>query len=212
MPSERELMAALQVGRPAVREALQRLERMGMISISHGERARVAVLTPDVLLEQIGNSVRHLLGTSPQSVAHLKEARLMFESAMVRLAVAKASDDDLQMLRRAFSRMRNAKHADPEFVAADLAFHETIASISGNPLFGALSKALLVWLSSVSFEDVSVSGGENLAVAEHEQILKCIEARDEAGAVKAMANHLERTNQFYSAVAHPNITKGVSSP
>lgn len=202
MPSERELMAALQVGRPAVREALQRLERMGVISISHGERARVVALTPDALLEQVGHSVRHLLGTSPQTRHDLKEARLLFESAMVRLAVANASDQDIQELRTAFERMRDAHHADPEFVAADMAFHETIASISGNSLFGAISKALLVWLSFVSYKDVRLSGAEDLAVSEHKQILACIEARDEAGAVKAMTDHLTRTNQLYSVLEH----------
>lgn len=42
LPSERELMQRFQVGRPAIREAMQNLDRMGIIVISHGERARVA--------------------------------------------------------------------------------------------------------------------------------------------------------------------------
>ena len=41
MPSERELMERFLVGRPAVREALQSLERLGLIMIRHGERAKV---------------------------------------------------------------------------------------------------------------------------------------------------------------------------
>jgi DNA-binding FadR family transcriptional regulator len=195
-PSERELTDALQVGRPVVREALQRLEQMGMLSISQGERARVSSLTPEALFEQIGGSVRHLLGTSPDTLQQLKHARLAFECAMVRMAVANASEHDLQKLREALDRMRGTPGSDPEFVSADLAFHETIASISGIPLYGAISRAMLVWLRSVSYEDVRLIGAEALSVSEHEEILKCIEARDEAGAVKAITDHLTRARKL----------------
>src|SRR5947208_749560 len=40
LPSERELMEIYGVGRPAIREALQTLERSGIVEIVHGERAR----------------------------------------------------------------------------------------------------------------------------------------------------------------------------
>ena len=38
LPSERELMEFYGVGRPAVREALQALERSGIVEITHGEQ------------------------------------------------------------------------------------------------------------------------------------------------------------------------------
>lgn len=53
LPSERELMQTLGVGRPAVREALQTLERMGLVSIVHGEGARVLALSADNVIAQI---------------------------------------------------------------------------------------------------------------------------------------------------------------
>ena len=45
LPSERELMDEFGVGRPAVREALSGLARMGLIEVSPGMRARVCRLT-----------------------------------------------------------------------------------------------------------------------------------------------------------------------
>ena len=42
LPSERELMAAFQVGRASIREALFALRKQGVIEIRNGERARVA--------------------------------------------------------------------------------------------------------------------------------------------------------------------------
>ena len=41
LPSERELMAQMGVGRPAVREAMIKLEQRGLIAIAHGRRARL---------------------------------------------------------------------------------------------------------------------------------------------------------------------------
>ncbi|HVX83170.1 MAG TPA: GntR family transcriptional regulator, partial [Devosiaceae bacterium] len=41
LPSERQLMEEFKVGRPAIREALQDLQRMGLVVITHGEGARL---------------------------------------------------------------------------------------------------------------------------------------------------------------------------
>ena len=48
LPPERELMDYYGVGRPAIREALQALERSGIVEISHGERARVVSPRPTI--------------------------------------------------------------------------------------------------------------------------------------------------------------------
>lgn len=42
LPSERELMRQYKVGRPAIREAMQNLQRMGLVSIKHGGKPRQA--------------------------------------------------------------------------------------------------------------------------------------------------------------------------
>src|SRR5258707_4706439 len=72
LPSERELMEIYGVGRPAVREALQTLERSGIVEIVHGERARVVVPTADLLLGQIASGAMHQLRTHPDMLQHLQ--------------------------------------------------------------------------------------------------------------------------------------------
>ena len=99
LPSERELMARLGVGRPAVREGLQALERMGLIAIVHGEGARVKPLSAESVISQISQTAVHLLAGNSELLEHLKEARLAFEVAMARTAATRATDDDIAMLR-----------------------------------------------------------------------------------------------------------------
>ena len=95
LPSERELMTRFHVGRPAIREAMQSLQRMGLIEIRHGERARVAEPSVGRMIEQMSETVRHMLSHSTASLEHLKEARATFELEMARIAARRRSTADV---------------------------------------------------------------------------------------------------------------------
>jgi GntR family transcriptional regulator, sialic acid-inducible nan operon repressor len=109
LPSERELMAMIGVGRPSIREAMQSLQQMGLIKISHGERARVVNPTPDVIVDQISNAMIMLLATSPRGLDELKEARLWIEAALVRMATRNASARDLEALEASLRDLKEAR-------------------------------------------------------------------------------------------------------
>ena len=114
MPSERELMARYQVGRPAVREAMQSLETMQLVSSRHGERARVVPLTPRSMLAQMHQTTRHLLATSPETRQDLEAARQLFETGMVRRAAEAATEVDLDRLRSRSKRCRQRWETLPD--------------------------------------------------------------------------------------------------
>jgi len=194
MPSERELMARYQVGRPAVREAMQSLETMRLVSIRHGERARVVPLTPRSMFAQMHQTTRHMLATSPETRQHFEAARQMFETGMVRRAAELATDIDLERLRSVLNEMR-AEVGDPaRFVAADIRFHNLLAEISGNPILQAVSEAMLQWLFEFHAELVRFPGHEDVTLADHEEIYERVAERDADGAEQAMIDHLTRIN------------------
>jgi DNA-binding FadR family transcriptional regulator len=72
LPSERQLMEAYGVGRPAIREALQNLERMGLVEIRHGGRPRLATPSVGSIFGQIGTTLRHMLSYSETNLEHLR--------------------------------------------------------------------------------------------------------------------------------------------
>lgn len=197
LPSERELMDRFGVGRPAIREAMQALANMGLISISHGERSRVCHLTARSITQQVDLTAQIMLATSPQSLDHLKGARAFFERGMVREAALKAAAPDIGRLRDTIGRQREALGDADRFIAADMRFHTEIAKISGNPIFEAVSEALLGWLRSYHTEMLIWSGKENHTLAEHAAILAAIEARDVDAAERAMERHLDRSAALY---------------
>jgi DNA-binding FadR family transcriptional regulator len=198
IPSERELMAAYGVGRPAIREAMQRLEKLGLIIITHGERARVSQPTVADVIGQIEHAARHILATQPQSLTQLQEARIFFEIGMVREAARMAQPADIERLRSALSRQASYLTKDSgRFVAADMEFHTTIASITGNAVLEAVSRAMLHWLSMFHASLLLWKGHETVTLEEHRIILDAIIAHDESAAAEAMRVHLQRSRGLF---------------
>ncbi|MBM2293514.1 transcriptional regulator NanR [Sulfitobacter pseudonitzschiae] len=193
MPSERALMDRFGVGRPVVREALQTLNTMGLITVSHGERSRVNAITPKSALAQLDGMAQTLLSIAPENLGHLKDARRMFELGLVRVAALQRTDADLTALHHLIA-MQSAAHDVPEdFVAADIAFHARIIAIAGNPVITALADAMLKWIFHNHGTLLRWSGHEDTTLSEHRQIVAAIAARDADAAVALMATHLDRS-------------------
>jgi DNA-binding FadR family transcriptional regulator len=198
MPSERVLMERFGVGRPAIREAMQSLANMGLVVISHGERAKVLELTARSLFKQVDLTAKIMLSQSADSLEHLKSARIFFERGMAREAAAKASASDIADLQSILEEQHDSLgHAD-EFISADMRFHTRIAQISGNPLYVAVSEAMLAWLKQYHTDMLIWTGKEKFTLVEHREILSAIANNDVEGAEASVLKHLERSRALYS--------------
>src|SRR5690606_21384788 len=197
LPSERELMNMIGVGRPSIREAMLTLQQMGLIKISHGERARVINPTPEVIINQISAAMIMLLATSSRGLDELKEARLWLETSLASMATRNATAKDLEALAASVRELQEARGDQARFVAADMGFHGIIADMSGNSMVAAVTKGMLEWLSRFKRELVSVRGKERLTIEEHEKIYKAIAAGDAEAASQAMRDHITRSNKLY---------------
>ena len=203
LPSERELMDEYGVGRPAVREALQALERSGIVEIVHGERARVVVPTAERLVAQVAEGAMHLLRFQPGSLEHLKDARVFLECGTARIAAMKANSEQVAELRLAVERQRAAKANIEQFLERDMAFHTRIAGISGNPIFPAIVEALFRWAGEYYQSMIRAPGAEELTLDEHGRIVDAIADRDPIGAEAAMRAHLTRASSLYQKLMQP---------
>ncbi len=197
MPSERVLMDRFGVGRPAVREALQSLHNSGLITISHGERSRVNAVDASTVLNQSSDIARLVLSSAPANLAHLKQARQMFELGLVRVAAQNATAEDVAELRELVERQRECLGDSTTFIEADVAFHKRIAQTAQNPIITSVSEAMLGWLFDYHKSLLHWSGKEEITLAEHMQIVDLIAAHDEEGAVAAMARHLDRASDAF---------------
>src|SRR3569833_585994 len=103
-----------------------------------------------------------MLTTSPDSLDHLKAARIFFERGMAREAALRATDDQVRQLEATFQRQRACLGDADAFIAADMAFHTQIAAFSGNPIYEGVSEAMLSWLKQCHTEMLIWTGKENL--------------------------------------------------
>jgi DNA-binding FadR family transcriptional regulator len=198
MPSERVLMERFGVGRPAIREAMQSLASMGLVNISHGERAKVLKLTAKSIFRQVDLTAKIMLSQSSDSLEHLKTTRIFFERGMAREAAAKATKADVEDLRDIIERQRRSLGQAEEFISADMQFHTRIAQITGNPIFVAVSEAMLAWLKAYHTDMLIWTGKEKFTLVEHEEILDRLAANDADGAEAAVLKHLERSRALYT--------------
>lgn len=212
LPSERELMEQLGVGRPSVREAIQALERMGFVTIVHGQGARMQSLSVPEVIGKMSEAVLFMLANTDDMLEHLKEARLMFEVAMARLAAQRATKADIERLRVALE-VHRASLDDPEkFLETDLQFHSAIAAASHNPIYVAISTSMLGWLRRFHVEVVQTRGAERLTFSEHQKLFELIAAHDGEGAEKWLTMHVKRASKKYQRLIQSGTAVSPSRP
>jgi DNA-binding FadR family transcriptional regulator len=206
LPSEKEFMEELGVGRSTVREAMLSLQKMGLAMVRSGERARVTTPTAQVLVQELSGAARLLLAQDG-GVQRFQEARALFEVGIARLAALRATPEDLVRLKAALESNRRAI-GTADFMRTDVAFHYAITTILGNPIFTALYDAVIEWLS----EQREISGraprSAQLAYAAHERIFNAIAAHDPVEAQAAMQDHLDQVAKLYWKVKSQKTVDG----
>ncbi|KQV14341.1 GntR family transcriptional regulator [Rhizobium sp. Root1203] len=206
LPPERELGEAFGVGRTSVREALFALQRMGLVSISNGERAKVSIVTPTILVNDLSGVARHLLSQS-NGVSYFQQARTLFEVGLAQLAAMIAVEDDISQLRDLLEKNRLAVGNEQEFQATDVAFHYGLAQIPKNPIFTALHVAVVDWLTEQRTISIRATGSAEAAFRAHERIFKAVSNKDPVEAGEAMREHLSQVAAFYWKAMDENTTK-----
>lgn len=201
LPPERQLMEIFKVGRPAIREALQDLQRLGLVSITHGGGAKVTEPSAQSVLSQIAVTVHHVLASSQQNLVHLKETRTFFEAGMARIAAARATPEDIAELKDILAKMEASATEFSAFMKHDIDFHRRIAAVTGNPIYVAVSEALLSWLSKYHIGELRKVGREAQTLEEHRHILDRIASHDVEGAAAAMQVHQTRAADLYRSEA-----------
>jgi DNA-binding FadR family transcriptional regulator len=192
LPSERELAMSFQVNRHAVREALKRVQQVGLVRISQGGKTRV--------LDWRGHAGLDALSALAAAGA-VPALRILHDIAVMRRTVAAdaarlcargGSDDQL-------AKISAAAHAYPEpgaqgVVEADLMFWTAVIDGSGNLAYRLALNTLVAAFSDIGWQVIADLG----AAAEfadrdaHITLADLLAARDAAGAHRHAENLLGR--------------------
>ncbi|MDW7712113.1 MAG: FadR/GntR family transcriptional regulator [Deferrisomatales bacterium] len=188
LPSQDKLAEQLSVSRNTLREAIHKLQAMGLLSAKQGVGTVVELASP---ASYVGFLQDHLL-LNPSTVREFLEARLFVEKAVVTLAVLRASHEQVEQLGKALKEQRAAFRAGDieSFGKLDAAFHLDLARLSGNQVLGKLLETIRDLLSRFIAEVSLLPGAVERALRFHEDILARVAARDSTGAERKMVEHI----------------------
>jgi DNA-binding FadR family transcriptional regulator len=190
LPPEAELVRQYGVSRTVVREAMQRLQAMGLIVTRHG----------------IGSFVREDLERTPlgleavnPAVAHdlvaIMELRIGLETEAAALAAQRRTDGDLVAMQQALSTFIYETNNASSGVDADFSFHLAIARAAHSRYFleilsslgpGSIPRSRL----RVEAQEVAPRAYLTRVHLEHEDIYDAIRRGDADAARAAVRNHL----------------------
>ncbi|MBI3028988.1 MAG: FadR family transcriptional regulator [Candidatus Rokubacteria bacterium] len=186
LPPERDLAARFKVSRTSVREALRTLESMGLIAIRPGEGTFVREMSVESLVEPLAQVIL----SGREAVGELFEARRLLEPAIAGLAARRATQDDVHEMERILEDQAKEVAAGLTGLAQDAAFHASIAVSVRNRAITRIISALLDLLTQSREESLQTPGRPTRSHQDHQRILAAIRRRDEAGASRAMRDHV----------------------
>lgn len=173
---ESQLGKALGVSRTPLREALKVLASEALIELVPGRGAVVKRLTRQDVRDMLDVLV------ALESMAGLLACR---NATDAQIAALRATHDEMMALYAAGDRL--------EYYWRNQAIHAGLAQLSGNVLLASLHQMIAARLKRIRFignEEPAKWAG---AVAEHEEMIAALEARDEKALAEVIHRHLDQT-------------------
>lgn len=188
LPAISDMARQFGVGAPTLREALKKLETVGVVDIRHGSGVYVG-RSPDALM--ITNPVIEARATK-KLLVDLIEARIPIESRTAALAVCNATEEHLDEMDRLLTRAGQSFDDSALLTQINLAFHREIALASGNVVMHQILDVLSSLFRNEQRMILDIHGRREDDHHEHVKIYEAIRARDAELAVERMRSHLER--------------------
>lgn len=141
LPTQRALARDLGVNMASVREAVKRLEQLRLVEVRHGDAMRVADWRSSGGLDVLAHLLFRAGGLDRNTLTDLMEARALMLSESARLAAARRTDDQAQLLIDTADRIAQAEdHAAAQ--ALDWAFYATIVEAAQNLVLGLVMNSI----------------------------------------------------------------------
>jgi DNA-binding FadR family transcriptional regulator len=119
------------------------------------------------------------------------EFRMLIEPRAAALAATRATPDDVAGIRDALDALMSLKVGEPEYQAADVAFHTRIVAASGNQFFQQMTAIVRGALVTVYPIVEGIETMREATIAAQRKVVDAIEARDTAAAERAMSTLID---------------------
>ena len=188
LPGELELVEQLQVSRPVLREALARLQSLGLVDIQRGRGTFVGGA------DSLANCVqllRSALTISPRELLSYAELRTAIEVQAARQAAQRATIEDIKQLQALLKELNSINRPYPELLEIDFRFHRKLVEIAGNELMKNLVEVIYEFIMAQMAQTTPSVRDNQLGRKLHREIVTAIKAHDPDAAERAMRIHMQ---------------------
>jgi GntR family transcriptional repressor for pyruvate dehydrogenase complex len=188
LPAEPELARQLQVGRGTLREAIRTLHTLGVLEVVRGRGTFVAEPMRQPHSEQFVG----LSSVSGTDLAEILELRIALETAAVSLACVRATDEDLDEVRRRVvdheaAAERGDVHAEHR---TDEEFHDSLLKAAHNQNLYSMYRMIVPRMADFRLETLKLERSSQRFVPGHREILHGIVARSPRESSNAVTRHV----------------------
>lgn len=194
LPSERDLAEQFDISRSAVREALRSLQSAGLVEVRTGIHGGFYIHSGNA--ESLTQTVQDMVSLGQVSIADVTEARVELMVVAIRLACARATEEELDAIdadiRHHTERFQHGQGS--RNTKSVIEFYRLIARATHNAVIvmmvDALSEIIRTLLARVDPQP------RKDMMQVRRKVLELMRARDAEGAAKAMATHLQRVSDY----------------
>lgn len=187
LPTERELAEQYSASRSTIRNALDMLEKAGLVTRKVGSGTYVSYSNSNEF------DVRNVIDQI--SPIQLIDARIGFERQMARLSVMHATKRDIELMKAIVTKMDQTENDKDEFSRLDTEFHLRLAKSTGNPLMIYLYETINEVRSHAQWSAMKNIILSPLKIRKyniiHRAIVDGIAKRDAAAAIDGLNQHMD---------------------
>lgn len=174
--TEAQLASEYGVSRTVTREAVSRLQALGILE--GRKRKGLLVRHPDPL-RLLSSSLPSLVA-SPDDWQELAQLRYALEVGAIELAIRTATDEQIERLAQITRQMEESLREDtesPRSVGLDLEFHAQILQMTGSRLIAGMQQVLVQFFQIAPHSERTAASAERI-IWEHRELLNAIRDRD----------------------------------
>lgn len=190
---ERALAERFAVGRPLIREVLGRLQERGLITVVPGKGTFVV---RQIVPTERGASIEVMAKRGQVTPRQLIVARSMLESRAAYLAAENRTPADLERMEGLLNSVEISSSFQ-DIVQADVAFHESVAIASANPVIQIMFGSIRNLVEGIVIRSVSDPLVRQEGVPSHRKVFTAIEKRQPGKAHDAMLAVLDVAQRLY---------------
>lgn len=188
LPSERDLAKVMRVSRSSVRDALRRLEVIGLLETRHGQGTYLHELSVDNVVTPMAS----VLTFNRARQEDLMDARRVFEPAVARMAATRATAEELDGIDRILDEQRRKVRAGEPTIGEDTAFHAAVAQATHNQVIVGVMETLNDLLVESRQRSLERKGRSLQSLKGHESVADALRRHDADAAAEAMHHHIDQ--------------------